>query len=506
MIVAELFATLGLVPQGWEKGQSLIQGLASAAKRLIAVEAVRSIVSFTESVAENATHLVSLAQSFGATIGQAQELGYVASQSGSNLRELSVGMSMFIRQAREVAQGRGGRVVQATFREIGLSADDAKAALASPEGLDTAINKIADRLHAMGNTAERAAVGTRLFGARAGRAMVADLSRGSAALGEMRQHFKDLGAELTDKEAFSLRDLNSKIKDLHVAWDGVMAHLVADLAPVLIPMLQEVAHWIATLGALFRSALGGNDGAVAIVIGLVAALGALAAPIIAALLPVIAIGAAVAAVAYAVIELVRHWGDVKRAAGDAWEWIKTKASEAWHAVIDPIVRGVEQIEAFGRRVMDALEAIGDFVTDTIPQAFRDAFNAIAELPVIKQLLYLVQKVGELARSGAKPGELETPGALKGSSGGAINDFLNSHPFLASFAGGGSENLRRGLQGEANAVNVAAGATVTTTNNVTNQVEVKVDGTRDPHATGAAVADHIENISRHTLDGVGGQVQ
>jgi len=90
--VGELFVLFGLQvdKKSWNEGMGMLNGLKRAATGLVAALGVRAITSLVEHTTEAATHLVSLSHAMGMTIEQTQEWGYVAAQSGSNLKELSL--------------------------------------------------------------------------------------------------------------------------------------------------------------------------------------------------------------------------------------------------------------------------------------------------------------------------------------------------------------------------------------------------------------------------------
>ena len=134
------------------------------------------LLAFASDTVDAAAKLGATAQGLRLTVGQVQELSYVAEASGSSMQKLGVGIGMFERQAREFGAGRGGQVLQATFDVVGLTAMEARDALTGPEGMQHALDKISYRFQNHGRErCERAALASRLFGARASRDVLGDI-------------------------------------------------------------------------------------------------------------------------------------------------------------------------------------------------------------------------------------------------------------------------------------------------------------------------------------------
>ena len=164
---------------------------------------------------------------------------------------------------------------------------------------------------------------------------------------------------------------------------------IKTLLTVLTAILWPISKIIEGFQWLWTKAMSGSDAALAVLLGIGAALAALIIPnlialgaiiystVIPALIrmgiaawasagPYALIIAAAAAIAYGIIKIVKHWDAVKAAASRAWEAIK--------------------------------------------EGFSAAFAFIAELPIIKQLIWLANKLDQLTGLG---------GAIKGAVGSAL---------------------------------------------------------------------------------------
>jgi hypothetical protein len=206
----------------------------------VALEGVASVVSGAADIGANLTRT---SQQTGLAVSSVQELGYVAERTGVSATKLTTAVGMFERQLHLVEQGTGKRAANA-LNELGVSATDVATAMRTPGGMNQLLFEVSDKLAAMPNTGERAAIMLELFGRQSG-AVGAALAQGSRALKEQIQHFKDLGAEISDEQVGALQNLKTKIVDLHVSWEAFKTKAVAALAPLLerlITAFTDLAH------------------------------------------------------------------------------------------------------------------------------------------------------------------------------------------------------------------------------------------------------------------------
>jgi hypothetical protein len=244
MLVGELMISLGIKPdKSLKQFDKLLSSLTTKAAAFGA-GIVYSLERMIDHATESASHFVSLSQAMGMSIRQAQEWDYVAQQSGSNLKEFATGLSMFQGNLRKFATGGGGKQVAQNMRELGLSATDAKLAMSGSQGMEQVLMKVADRVKALGNTPETGALVQALFGKRAGRAMVADLARGSEGIRELQDHFRKLGAEITHTDAMQLRGLGNSIKDAKLAINGLINQSLAFASPLIQHLTDDFIKFI----------------------------------------------------------------------------------------------------------------------------------------------------------------------------------------------------------------------------------------------------------------------
>lgn len=384
MNLAQLFVLFGVrLDSSWAAAGRALNSLRASA---LAVSAVRWAASIVEGAAEAGTHLLSLSQSMGLTVEATQEWGNVAEKSGSNVNQFAVGLRMFEGRLRTFAGGAGGKQLARTMSDIGMSAQDARDALANPDGLDARLLKIADHMKAMGNTGDRAALARALFGARGSAAMLADMSRGSAAILEMREHFRELGGEITTEQAGALRGLSNDINDVSVAMKGLAQRAVATLAPILSAILKMASALAVVIGKGLTAAskfLADNwaitaaAGAALIATfvimrasSIAAALASAAAWVIATL-PIILLGALIGAVILIVNDLWVGFHGGRSVLMDLWEATK-KWAETSDSTFADIIRGIEKVV---KALKEALHLMQQLSPDKIQAGMEDALAA-----------------------------------------------------------------------------------------------------------------------------------
>jgi hypothetical protein len=394
--VAELYVLFGLQPDkgSWKEGMGLLKSLRNAAQQLVGIEAVKSLVGFVEHAAEAGTHIIGTATALGVSTQAFQEWSYVAKRAGTDANQFATGVGMFERNLLEFSRGGGSKRFKAAMDLVGISTSEAATILTKPDGVNDALFKVADAYKRGGINAKDAAINTSLFGARA-RGMAADLSQGSGPLKEQIQHLHEIGGVIGDDQLKNLKQLNNGIVDMKTAFSGLALQTIGTLAPALTDMANAAAKWIAenrdiisgaleaavtavayafqavgavvsALGDIIRAAMGGDEGATAILIGLAVAiatfvlpaLGSMALAVIAATWPFLAIAAVAAGIAYGILQIIKHWDTVKRVAGAAVDWVKSKWDDFWAEV-----EGTAQLFVDGwHEFMDAAGKAFDYVT------------------------------------------------------------------------------------------------------------------------------------------------
>ena len=248
MKVGELFVLFGLKAdkQQFKAAHDSIKLLKAAAAVTGIVNLARGVFHLAQEAAEGATHIHSMSQAMGMSIGMAQKWSYVAEQSGSNLTELSIGVSMFIGNLRKLANGDASPRLRRVFRELGVNAADAKLAMTTTDGVVTGLMKASATFQKLGVTGTTAALARMGMGARAGRALAADLIRGPEAIQKMFASLEANGGVVSDKAIIQLQGLYDGLNDIKKAFRGVTSEILGALAPTLTELLNTTAKWFVT--------------------------------------------------------------------------------------------------------------------------------------------------------------------------------------------------------------------------------------------------------------------
>lgn len=440
MKLGELFILFGLKTKkaDFVEAFAALKGLrimASAAGSVIGGLA-HGVMDLAQEAAQNATHVISLSKAMGMTAEQTQRWGYLAQQSGSNIKELSVGVNMLTRNLRVFGEGRGSKILRDRFRELGISREDARKALDAPDGVQNTLFKISDGLHRM-DDGMRKATNTSLFGVRAGRAMLADLERGAPAIKELFGHFDKIGGTIGGKQIVDLRHMANAINDIKAAWQGVTGQIIGAAAPALTKLLEEVAYWfgenrelikdvimlvvdglviafkvlmavVNTVATVLQAAFDGNVGAQALLAGVVILVGTLVVALMYMLMPaIIAIGGAIWAafapllpiaailigIAALVLVIVRYWDDIADAVSSAWSALIDGWTRFATQVADGIATFVTliwmSIKAVGRGIADLLDIVIHLIlrilewVNVLPQDAEKAFDQLWDSLVSK---------------------------------------------------------------------------------------------------------------------------
>lgn len=219
MIIAELFATLGLLPDmdSWEKGEGLMGRLGKAAVAVgAAVGAAFTVSAFkgwVNEVTEAGDNAVKTAQRLGFTVEAVQELDYALGQSDASLGDLKIAMRK-------------------------LAADGVK----DPE---KALAQLADKFAAMEDGPEKVKLATEKLG-RGGAALIPFLNSGSKGIAELREEAHQLGLVINEETAKGFEEFGDNLDRLEGAWKGVKTQIVSAVLPAMSDLVDKALEWIRT--------------------------------------------------------------------------------------------------------------------------------------------------------------------------------------------------------------------------------------------------------------------
>ncbi len=193
-----------------------------------------------------------LAQSLGTTTRSIQVLTFAGDLAGVSIEEIAAATKKLTLNLSNAAGGTGTAV--AALQRLHLTAADLQAM-----PLDERIVAIQDALTKFVPPAERAAVASDLFGAKAALAF----SRiDSATLRQASQDVTDFGVAVSDQDAEQIRITGDAIDRLGLIWLGLTNRLTVAVAPALEVVANALAN-TARVGGVFQTSisfLGDNIG------------------------------------------------------------------------------------------------------------------------------------------------------------------------------------------------------------------------------------------------------
>jgi len=236
---------LSVVSMGFDK-------LGGAAAAFLSVAAIQQLGVAVRDAANKLGDLKDAAEIIGITTDALQELQYAAQLSGVSADVLQGSLQKLTKNLGDAAMG--GTSAKKSLDELGLSGSEL-----STIPLDQALSKIADKLTAVENPAQRATLATDLFG-KSGLAMVNMLADGSAGLEAMAAEAQSLGVVINRDVIYNAAEAADKLDAMSMV---VSANLTAALVN-LMPFVIDAAQGIASLaGAVNEFLFAGTQRSVA---------------------------------------------------------------------------------------------------------------------------------------------------------------------------------------------------------------------------------------------------
>jgi phage-related protein len=236
--VADLFAALGLKPieSQWKRGSELINGVKTALVGLGAVLGVRAFAGMVQDTVNVASHAVDAANKLGITAEAVQELGYAASQSGSDLDSITTGLSKFALTLE--AARKGNKEARKSFKELGVRVKDFKG-----KNLDQGLEIVAEAFSKIEDPVKRLSVASAILG-KQGTGLVEFLGLGRDGIAELRTEAQELNGVLSNETAGALEAFGDQQAKVKVAVQGLKNEIAVALLPVLQDVAQGMIGWV----------------------------------------------------------------------------------------------------------------------------------------------------------------------------------------------------------------------------------------------------------------------
>ena len=219
---------------------------AKIAAGIMAAAAVSAGIAMVRSGLQVIDEQAKLAASLGTTTASLQVLARAADLAGVSQGEVEQATIMMTKSLSQAAQGTGPAVK--ALEQLHLSATDL-----AKLPMDQKLTAIQDAIQQYIPAAQRAAVASQIFGARAGLIF----SRiDSAALRQATQDVRDFGVAVSEQDAAQIQRTNDALSRMGLLWRGIANQLAVAAAPALEAMADAFATVTKTTGPLGRAIKG----------------------------------------------------------------------------------------------------------------------------------------------------------------------------------------------------------------------------------------------------------
>jgi len=213
---------------------------------IMAAAAVSAGIAMVRSGLQVVDEQAKLAASLGTTTASLQVLARAAELAGVSQGEVEQATIMMTKSLSQAAQGTGPAVK--ALQQLHLSASDL-----AKLPIDEKLTAIQDAIQKYIPAAQRAAVASQIFGARAGLIF----SRiDSATLRQATKDVRDFGVAVSEQDAAQIQRTNDALSRMGLLWRGIANQLAVAAAPALEAMADAFAAIGKTTGPLGRAIKG----------------------------------------------------------------------------------------------------------------------------------------------------------------------------------------------------------------------------------------------------------
>jgi hypothetical protein len=253
--VADLAAVLSLKTDkgSFAAGDALIEKIKTGAKRMFAFQTVERVASwFTQAiggVVDLGDQLDEMSQKTGVSVEDLQEVGYAAKQSGMSQEELGSTLGKLGKNLYQASEGN--KTLSKSFSTMGIAVKDAHGKV---RPVTDVLGDMADHFSTLPDGPKKTALAMAVMG-RAGANMIPVLNQGRSRLEELRQEFKDTGAEIDGPTAAAFGNLNDQKDLLATGWQGVKTQLATALLPTLLEIVKGFIAWFKANRTLIKQGI-----------------------------------------------------------------------------------------------------------------------------------------------------------------------------------------------------------------------------------------------------------
>jgi hypothetical protein len=424
--VRKLGEQMGLVARQspWERLSKGGEGFTSSLWHMVAAAAafvgVMKIEEMVKSTVDFGSKLNDTSQKTGLSAEALQKWGYAAKLNSSDMDTFAKGVTILAKNLEVLGQKGEGPAADG-LKALGISLDDPAVKGKNLEGVLNLISNAASKMP----DGEKKIVGFRDLLGKMGVDLIPTFNNGIAGMAGYSAELERLGAVIDKDSVARLDDLGDNIDRVKVAFEGLKNQAVIALLPYLEQLMKDFQDWIASNKELIKTTI---QTVVEDLVDIVSTLASVVAfavrhwKIFASILG----GVLVVGAIMKVIKTIMFFQTV----------LETAAAEAvidWLLILGPIALIAAAIVGIGLLIYEfrdevwaALQAVGGFfkelglafvrvmsgvwdsftttlseLWDYMKKGFKAAWEFIADLPVIKQMIELVGAVRGLMGSQSK---------------------------------------------------------------------------------------------------------
>ena len=207
--------------------------------------AVDQAADFISQMTDLGTSTLRTAAELGVSTTQAQQLGFIAKETGGDANGLALAME---RLQLNLQHAQSSTSLQAlALKSLGLSAKDL---IALP--LNTQLDRIANSFAKFADGPNKTAIALELFG-RSGADMIPILDRGSTGMDKLRKSAEDAGIIVSRDTVTALDSAGTASTTLRASITSLGEAIVAQLSPGLIKIDTDLATFTGDLSALIQT-------------------------------------------------------------------------------------------------------------------------------------------------------------------------------------------------------------------------------------------------------------
>lgn len=231
--------------RAWRRGVSLVSVLWRVGVGLTGLTAAAGLtaggmVAMFRATVDATGAQDDMAKRLGTTVNELSSLQYAAMLSGVSAEEMSGSLEKLQRGMANAAAGQNKNLAE-LFQRLGIALRDSNGRVRSAVDV---MPQLAQAFQRNGNAAVRTRMAMELFG-RSGGPLITMLQNGRDAIAEQRQEWERLHGTMSDDAIQGQADLGDAMDRVKTAIQGVANAVTSQLAPVLTPLFNQLAEWIA---------------------------------------------------------------------------------------------------------------------------------------------------------------------------------------------------------------------------------------------------------------------